>query len=631
MSVATELRRPPSLEPQSSDGRLAAALAAAVCVPIVVATVRALDRGWLAIGDNGNFLIRSRDVLTSHHPLLGTWSSASTSIGHDVNHPGPLLFDLLALPAKIGGSGGLAVGVMLLHVACVALLAVFAVRAGGLRLAAASLAGAAALSWTMGSELLYDPWNPHVLLLPFLLLLVLVVAMALGDLAALPVAIAVGSLIIETHLSYTLLVPPLCAWGLGCLVRHHGVRGVVRPAVVAALVGVLCWAQPIADQVHGTGNLGALVGSLGTRQDTVGVGLGVRLASEVLASPPWWARGSFGSAINVPRGQSPLIGGRPNVDGLPSTLVALGGLAALAVVLTLALQLARRRRDGPATAAVGVAVVGLAIAVAVTVRLPVGGVGVPPHQVRYLWPLAVFTTAVAVLALAPARWATRVLGGIAVVLALLTLPTHAVPAGPQADSDAIPVVRDLARRIDPLEDEGTVLYDTRGLRFAEPWTSAVMAALQEKHIDFTVDDDVWVRQLGTKRRDHGDAEARIFVREGDAARDVPPGARRIAFVDGLDMDEQGELATLERSLVDVPIALNRAGEAAVRSGALPAFDGGAPTAEALLSYGGLASLLRDRLIAVPSNRVRELARYADLRYRADRHTVAVFLDPKPYD
>ena len=630
MSATTQLRRPTSLEPRSSDQIGAAALAGVVSLPIVIATVRALVRGWLAIGDNGNFLIRSRDVLTSHHPLLGTWSSASTSIGRDVNHPGPLLFDLLAVPSKLGGSGGLAVGVMLLHVACVVLIGVFAVRAGGFRLAAASLAAASALSWTMGSELLYDPWNPHVLLLPFLLLLVLVVAMASGDLFALPASVAVASLIVETHLSYTLLAPPLCAWGLAWLVRRRGLRGVARAAVAAAVVGVLCWSQPLADQLHGEGNLGALAGSLRTHQETVGTGLGARLVAEVLVTPPWWGRDSFGSAINVPKGQSPLVDGRPNVGGLPSTVTALIGLIAVAGLLAAAIRVSRRRRDRAATAAVGVAAVALAAAVAVTVRLPVGGVGVPPHQVRYLWPLSVFATTAVVVALAPPRWATRAFAGTAVVLAVLTLPLHAVPAGPQDDSDAIPVVRELVRHLDPLEDEGTVLYDTRGLRFAEPWTSAVMAALQEQHIGFTVDDDVWVRQLGSKRRDHGDANARIFVREGDAARNVPPGARRIAFVDGLDMDEQGELATLERSLVDLPITLNGAGKAAVAAGALPAFEDRTPTAEELLSYGGLASLMRDGLLVVPHDRADELARYADLRYRADRHTVALFLDPSPY-
>jgi hypothetical protein len=628
----TQLMRPAALEPRPRDGWLTTALAAVVALPIVVATVRALHRGWMAVGDNGNFLIRSRDVLTSNHPLLGTWSSASIPIGHDVNHPGPLMFDLFAIPAKLAGAGGLAVGVMLLHVVCVALIGFFAWRMGGFRIAAAALFAAGALSWTMGSELLYDPWQPHTLLLPLLLLLVLAAGMTQGDQLALPAAIAVASLLVQTHLSYTLLAPPLCLWGLAWLVRRHGFRGVLRAVVATVVVGLLCWSQPIADQVTGEGNLGTLASSLGTKQETVGAGLGVRIAADVLGVPPFWGRDGFGDDIRVPKGQSPLRGVRPNVAGLSSGMGALLGLAVVGALLVLAWLRARQQRDVAARAFVGVAGAALVIALFVTVRLPVGGVGVPPHQVRYLWPVAVFVTGAVVVSLLPRSWAGRALAAAAVVLAVLTLPFHAVPAGPQDDRDAIPVVRALSHKLDSLQDEGTLVYDTSQLRFAEPWTSALMAVFQEQGIDFTVDDHVWARQLGSGRLDRGDADARVFVREGDAAREVPSGGvRRVAYVEGLDMDEQRELASLERKLIDLPIVLNPDGEAARASGALPQFVGDTPTAEQLLAFGGLAGLVNDGLLSIPADRADEVARYASLRYRWDRHPVALFLDPTPYD
>lgn len=627
----TALRRPTSLEPRQRDGWLVAALAAVTALPFVVATVRALGRGWMAVGDNGNFLIRSRDVLTSHHPLLGTWSSASIPIGEDVNHPGPLLFDVFAVPAKLGGAGGLAVGVLLLHLACVALIAVFARRVGGARLAAASLAATAALSWSMGSELLYDPWNPHTLLFPFLLLLVLSVALAQGDLVALPVAVAVGSLIIQTHLSYALLVPPLLLWGLVWLVRRYGVRRVRRTVVVAALVGIACWVQPVLDQVNGEGNLGALAGGLGADQEAVGGGLGVRIVAEVVATPPWWGRDGFGEDLRVPPGQSPLIGERPNVSGLPSATAALVGLGLVAAVLALALLRAHRSEDDVARGAVALAAVALLVALVVTVRLPVGGVGVPPHQVRYLWPLATFATGVTVLALAPRRWGAAALAGATVVLAVLTVPFHAVDAGPQGDADAIPIAADLCSQLGPLEDEGTVVYDTSRLRFAEPWTSALLACMQEQGIDFRVDDAVWARQLGSERADDRESDARVFVLEGDAALATPEDdVRRVAVVEALDMDEERELGALERSLDDLDIELNEAGRAAADRGALRSFADGPPTAAQLLSFGELAALVNDGLLAVPADRAEEVERYAELRYRRDRLTIALFLDPTPY-
>lgn len=623
------LRRPVALEPRPNEGRIVALVAAVVSLPIVVATVRALAHGWEAVGDNGNFLIRSRDVLTTNHPLLGTWSSASFSLGHDVNHPGPLMFDVLAIPAKLGGAGGMAVGVMLLHVVCIAAIAWFAMRAGGLRLATTSLAAAAALSWTMGSELLYDPWNPHVVLLPVLLLLVLVVGMASGELVALPVAVGVASLIVQTHLSYLLLVPPLCAWGVAWLVYRRR-REIVPAAIVAAVVLLACWAQPLVDQVAGEGNLGALVDGAGSGGESIGAGLGLRVAADVVAVPPAWTRPSFEESVAVPKGQAPLIGGRPNIAGLPSARTALVALGLFATALVAAWLVARRRRDLHGRVEVATAAAAFVVALGVTVTLPVGGVGVPPHQVRYLWPIAIFATGAALAALLPRRWSAGGLTGVAVVLSLLALPTYDVQAGPNDDADAIPIARALAAKLAPLEDEGTLLYDTSHLRFAEPWTSAVMAALQERGIDFTVDDPVWVRQLGTKRADHGDADGRIYIAEGGAALEVPAGDRRIALVEGLDADEQDELAALERSLADAPVHLNHDGEAAQRTGNLPAFDAGEPTAEQLLSFGGLAALLNAELLEVPAEQADDLERYADLRQRWDRHTVALFLDPSPY-
>ena len=68
-----------------------------------MATVRALARGWQPLGDNGILLVRARDVGTAHHPLLGPWTSASQLLDMDVNNPGPLYFDLLALPVRLLG------------------------------------------------------------------------------------------------------------------------------------------------------------------------------------------------------------------------------------------------------------------------------------------------------------------------------------------------------------------------------------------------------------------------------------------------------------------------------------------------------------------------------------------------
>ena len=95
-------------------------IAAATSFVILLSAVRGIRRGYEAIGDNALIELRGRDVLTGNHPLLGTWSSASISSSVDVNHPGPLLFDVVALPVRLfGGAAGIALAIAALNIAVV--------------------------------------------------------------------------------------------------------------------------------------------------------------------------------------------------------------------------------------------------------------------------------------------------------------------------------------------------------------------------------------------------------------------------------------------------------------------------------------------------------------------------------
>ncbi|HAP76777.1 MAG TPA: hypothetical protein DCR14_11915, partial [Acidimicrobiaceae bacterium] len=103
-----------------------------VVLPILTAAANALRRGWRPIGDNALIAIRAGDVFTTHHPLLGTWSSASVSSGADLNHPGPLLFDALWPTVSLfGNAAGVVLGVALVNIVAVCTVAVFAYRRGG--------------------------------------------------------------------------------------------------------------------------------------------------------------------------------------------------------------------------------------------------------------------------------------------------------------------------------------------------------------------------------------------------------------------------------------------------------------------------------------------------------------------
>jgi hypothetical protein len=629
---------------------VAVALVVVALVPIGVAAGRAVAGDWYPIGDNAYYSLRARDVLTDQHPLLGTWTSSSQSLGVDVNNPGPLYFDALALPARLSATVGVAVGVGLLNAAAVVGNAVFARRRGGTPYLAGALAMAAALSWTLASDLLVEPWQPHSMLLPFLFFMVLAWSMAAGDWAALPWAALVASYIIQTHLSYAVLVPGLVAFGVVLLVvelvrarRAGGERWMVtrRRALwmggAAAVVSVLCWAQPLVEQLtgDGPGNLRTLAGSVGTDVEEVGFGEGTRIVASVVAAPPWWARPSFAEVLR-PATIRALFGG--DVEGVASGAAAAVWLGLLVVVLAAAGWYAARHRDRPALTALATAALAVVLAVLASSITPIGLFRLPyQHHYRWLWPISVFLWfAVAITFLARRRWATAVFAAATVVLAVLNLPAHTQPAGPSVDADTMPSVRALAGQLDALEDEGTLLLDVTLLPFAEPYSGPLMLELQRRSIPFVVTDPVFIRQVGEGRRDEGDADARIYLARGDSTQTVPAGERRVALVEGLDPAERSELLRLRDDVAGEierdGIPLTERGEESLELGQVPdveAFRDGSMTAAQVAAGDQLVFLVDNHLLDLDGEAEELFDRYADLQRRWQRHTVAVFLDPTP--
>lgn len=514
----------------------------AVTATILLAGVRGALDGWYPIGDNALLTLRSRDVLTSHHPWLGTWTSASLSVGTPINNPGPLQFDLLAPFAKLDPAAGMAVGVAVLNALAVVLAAVFAQRIGGPRLTALTMVAAGGLAWSMGSELLFDPWQPHSLLLPFLALLVLSVATAAGDLTALPWAVAVGSVIVQTHLSYAVLVPGILfaglAWAALRLRRRNAAierqalrRRWGRSIGVAFLVGLLCWAQPIWEQVGRDGNLVTVATNAGGGDDAVGLRSGVRLAGSVIGDPSGWLRPSFEDRFAPdPAGVAVVPAGAPLADVRALGTASLS-LAAIAALLGASAWMARRREDGAGAAVAVVVGVAVVLALATAASLPVSeALGIAPHQLRFLWPIAAVAAVLPLAALLPRhRAVTVVSAAVAVVLAVATVPAMNAEAGPSADVAARPVVAEVVDQVEAwaaANPDRVLYFDGRSVPFAEPFSGPLLLELQRHGIAFEVDDE-FSYQVGPRRRGPGQAtdQVRIAIGAGVA---VPPGAERVA-------------------------------------------------------------------------------------------------------
>lgn len=630
---------------------LGPALVVLAVTPIVVATVRTLARGWVVAGDNGLLLLRSQDVGTGDHPLLGTWTSASLTAGRQISNPGPLWFDVLSPFYRLAGpSVGFAIGVMVANVAAIVLAAWAARRAGGetaLILVAALSAG---LAWSMGSELLFDAWQPHAMILPCWAFLVGAWALSCGDVAVAPWVVGGASLLVQTHLSFVFLIAIVGAASIVAAVvlvaRDHPDHGdrrrtLGRAALLSLVVAAVAWLQPLLDQFFGEGNLGGLLrSSSGGDGQRIGLGLGSRLAASVIALPPWWGRSGFSTTI-VSTGVVSNGGRLDVVEGG----VAGPGAAVAALLVTFAVLAAvvvsgwrRRRRSTVAVGALAaVAVFGSLVALTLT---PVSQLGISPHQMRWLWPVAALVTLAPLFAIGDWAPARRIVTGLAtastILLVVLALPTYAAPEGPTADRDYGPSIAALVDQVEEYRTAEPVVFDTSVLRFAEPYSGPVLAALGRNDVPFRVTDEGMVRQVGAGRRADGTETHRLAILEGAAAEAPPDGATTVAYVDGLDASERAELDELRATVVaaasDTGVTLNEAGLDAVAGGRLDA----APTVLApgsdagpLADSGLLTALIDEDWIDLDPSTAESFRRYAELAERASRFTVGLFELPRP--
>jgi hypothetical protein len=613
---------------------------------VAVAASRAVVSHWIPVGDNAYLALRAGDVFSRHVPLLGTGSSASETAGRLLNHPGPLYFDALALPVRFLGDGaGTAVGVAIINSVAIIGTVVFVRRRVGPLLATVAALATTTLCFTMGSEVLFDPWQPYAVILPFLFFLVLVWSVTRGDLVAVPWGVAVGSLVLQTHLSYALLVPALSAWavlGLFVDLRDRRCREpqswpelrqrVQKVGAIACALFALCWAQPIVEQFtgEGTGNLSRLVQGAGDPASaTAGYGRGLRVVASVVGLPPWWFRPSLGNAW------------RGLTERLPSSDLAIVSLAITAAVLGWCVWIARRHGNRDGFTAVVTAGVGLAAGMVTAQLVPVGPLGLAGHHFFWLWPLSAFTffavAAIAVPRVARARLGRTMLVPGLIVLIVVIAAVNLIPSNQGSIFEqpewSVRGARELQQRMAALEGSGPLLVDGVIIGFADPYGPAVIAELRRRRIPFVVESPGLLRHLGSDRRFTGqNADAALVLKRGEPAKLPLAGARRVVLSDGLSGVETRELSRLREQIVtylrDTPFRLTPRGREALQRGELPELRSASPVdPDAVFQSRVLVRLVRDDLIVLDPNWTARFNRYAELQTRFDNETLALFLRP----
>jgi hypothetical protein len=299
----------------------------------------------------------------------------------------------------------------------------------------------------------------------------------------------------------------------------------------------------------------------------------------------------------------------------------------------------RRRHDRAVVAAAGLGLLLLAGALVTAFVIPLGIFAVAPHQLRWLWPIAVFVTfavALAVLRSVPSPVvATAVAVAAVAVLSGLNLPAYNARTGPSADAESIPSARRLLAQLGPLEGKGPVLLETRRVRFADPYLLAVMADLQRRGVEFHVDEPTMIHQVGRSRTADGSERVRVFELDRQDALSTPPGATLVARVVGLTAAQRTEMASLRaqlgRYIQDRGLPLNDAGRAAVAIGALHDVppSGVIRSAEPFIQGDDFVLLVRRDLATIDPAWRGRFVRYVDLLEEWQKRTVAIYSEPLP--
>lgn len=550
-----------SQEAEARVDRVWVAAVAVLGLMILAQGVRAVVTGWLPTGDDGYWSIMARSVFSSNPPLLGSSSSGGVVTGTGFHHLGPLGFYLLAPFVAVMGGAGAALGASAVNAAA-AVLAPVAVRRGvGVRAGWIVVVATAALAFTMGSELLVDPWNPHLAVLPLWCALCSTWAVLRGGIWWGAPGVFFASLALQTHLSFVpvaaiaaLVLVVGTAWGCAHTPRRaedpwwHRWRPFAA-LVVAALVANLV---VVIQQLFGAGP-GNLTNALtsGTGQDApIGLVDGARTVSQAFDPGNWLPGSWFPQVIRPVELASPWL------------------VVVVFVVLVLLEVLAVRRRSHDAVPALGLVLVLVVVSVWVAAGLGFRIFGVPMTLARWLWPVALLAAAVAVDA-AVGLWLSRqreqaaatgdgtersstaaspVLRWAGLAAVVLLCCANAVPRDEGSGAKELfraPITELLDQVDDQVAELGRPYLAINFQPLAAEATVALMDDLDERGVPFALDDPVALRQAGTHRGLDGSESSTVVLRGGAAVLEpTPEGYRTIARVMPLsDADQQWYLAT----------------------------------------------------------------------------------------
>jgi hypothetical protein len=327
---------------------LVLALGLTAALPILVAMGCAVAQHWTPVGDNAYVATRAYDVFTSRTPLVGQRSSgASTVVDNTAYSPGPLLFWLMAIPARLPDGIFLMLTMGAVNVAMVMGTVGLALRRGARVLMFATAAAIPVMLASLPAAVYSDIWNPSAPLMPLMLLIFLAWSLACGEYRLLPLAVVVASFAAQTHLAFVGPVVAVMAAAVACGLLLGTLRRWPRRWMVGSLMVLLvCWSAPLLDQAtNRPGNLVVLKRSALAEEPSLGFNAAWRAVVHMVGVPPWWLQEDRNALVRAND-----LAARPG-----AFQIATAGLVLMALAVCTVAGWRRRRADLCAAGVIGLA------------------------------------------------------------------------------------------------------------------------------------------------------------------------------------------------------------------------------------------------------------------------------------
>jgi hypothetical protein len=353
-------------------------------VPVLVTTGQAIDARWTPSSDDGIIALRAFDVLSAHPPLLGQYSQTSPLIGDPTYSLGPMLYWVLAIPARLGGTA-MVVTMGAISTACVMGVVALANRRGGRGLATVAAVAMVVLYQSVPVEVPYEVWNCWAGLYPFALLPFLAWSVACGDFRLTPLLVIVASYVIQVHFAY--LVPATCALAVGVVGltvwwRRERAGGEMRRwAIAAVVVGIACWSAPLVDELtNRPGNLTRSFQLATNDHPKIGLGKSWYAVARAIGVVPWWAERPRTPAERLLETFT-----KPPTGAIVTAMLVVAGLVGALVAAI------RRRRQDMAVASMLALLLSLAMLV-FAASVPRGRLGLiaASYTTTWMWPTGMF-------------------------------------------------------------------------------------------------------------------------------------------------------------------------------------------------------------------------------------------------